>query len=94
MKRKINFYTDEQNNTLTKELQAGKLTVSQIARKYSVLWKRPFGSLYVKINKMRTNPKGTRVAKKGIVLQKGWSFDIANVKRAVLHSDNSFTLYF
>lgn len=94
MKRKINFYTDEQNETLRKELQKGRLTVSQIAKKYSELWKRPVASLYIKVNKMRMNPTSTRVAKKGIVLQKGWSFDIANIKRAVLHSDNSFTLYF
>jgi hypothetical protein len=94
MKKKINFYTDEQNNIIKKELQAGKLTVSQIAKKYSELWKRPFHSLYLKINKMRTNPESTRTARKGIVLQEGWSFDIANIKRAVLHSNSSVTLYF
>lgn len=94
MKKTINFYTDKQNETLTKELHAGRLTIARIAKKYSKEWKRSEGSLYVKLLKMRNNPTSTRVAKKGIKLPVGWSFDIANIKRAVLHADNSVTLYF
>jgi hypothetical protein len=93
MKRKINFYTDLQNQTLIKELHKG-VSVSEIAKKYSSLWNRPKASLYIKVMKMRDNPTSTRVAKKGIELPKGWSFDIANVKRVVLHNNNSVTLYF
>jgi len=93
MKRKINFYTDQQNQTLVKELHKGS-SVSEIAKKYSRLWNRPKASLYIKVMKMRDNPTSTRVAKKGIELPKGWSFDIANVKRVVLHNNNSVTLYF
>jgi hypothetical protein len=93
MKRKINFYTDQQNQTLVKELHKGG-KISDLSRKYSALWSRSQGSLYVKLLKMQRNPTSTRVAKKGIELPKGWSFDIANVKRVVLHNNNSVTLYF
>jgi hypothetical protein len=93
MKKTINFYTDQQNQTLIKELHKG-CKISDLSRKYASLWNRSQGSLYVKLLKMQRNPTSTRVAKKGIELPKGWSFDIANIKRAVLHNDNSITLYF
>ena len=93
MKRTINFYTDEQNQTIVKELHKGG-KANEIARKYSRLWNRSENSLYTKIVNMRNKPTSTRVAKKGIELPKGWSFDIANIKRAVLHDNSSITLYF
>lgn len=93
MKRTIKFYTDEQNQAILKDLHKG-LKIIDIAKKYAKLWNRPQPSLYIKIMKMSQNPQKTRAAKKGITLPKGWSFDIANIKRVVIHSNNSATLYF
>ena len=93
MKRTINFYTESQNQTLVKELHKGG-KISDLSRKYAALWNRPQASLYVKLLNMQKKPTSTRVAKKGIELPKGWSFDIANIKRAVLHDNSSITLYF
>jgi hypothetical protein len=93
MKKTVNFYTEEQNQKLLKELHKGT-PIMEISKRYSSLWNRSQPSLYIKLMKMRTKPTSTRVAKKGIELPKGWSFDIAHVKRVVLHSDNSVTLYF
>lgn len=93
MKKTVNFYTDQQNQELLKELHKG-VSINEISKKYSRLWNRSQPSLYIKLLKMRTKPTTTRVAKKGIELPKGWSFDIANVKRVVLHHDSSVTFYF
>lgn len=93
MKRTINFYTESQNQTIIKALQKGTRPL-HIARKYAKLWNRPENSLYTKAINLQKKPTSTRALRKGIEFPKGWSFDIANVKRAVLNDNSSITLYF
>lgn len=100
MKKRVVFYTEEQNRILLKEIFKGN-SLMEIARKYSEKWNKSCPSLYIKLMKMKKDPYRSspntstrkKIARSGMELPKGFSFDIVNIKKAVLHSDNSITLY-
>ena len=101
MKKTVVFYTPEQNKVLLKELFNGVL-IKDIAKKYSEKWSKSYPALYIKLMKMKADPyrsapnQSTRkkIVRSGMELPKGFSLDIVNIKRAILHSDSSITLYF
>jgi hypothetical protein len=101
MKKTVVFYTPEQNKILLKELFKG-IPIKDIAKKYSKEWNKSYPALYIKVMKMKADPyrsspnESTRkkIVKSGMELPKGFSLDILDVKRAIIHSNNSITLYF
>lgn len=100
MKKTVVFYTKEQNKTLLQEIFKG-IPTKDIAKKYSEKWDKSYPSLYIKVMKMKADPYRAapkesvrkKIAKSGMELPKGFSIDIVNIKRAILNSNNSITLY-
>lgn len=92
----VRFYTKKEEQILKKEIETSGKSLADLSRIYGKRWRRSPGAVYVKLLSVRDGKTSSfkKVKEKGITLPLGWSFDINNIKRAVLYSNNSVRLYF